>query len=71
MHNRFLFNGEESDTLTYFQTTNHSSTFFGSTQIISDNIYQIFTAYAAIIALLVLGSVMWGLFDNQRGTKLG
>ena len=44
----------------------------GSTGTISENICQVFTTYAAIIALLILGSVFWGLFDNQgRGADLG
>lgn len=50
----------------------NSSTQVGSTGTISDNICQVFTTYAAIIALLILGSVFWGLFDNQgRGADLG
>lgn len=70
MH-KFLSDGEGSATLTYSQTANHTYTFFGSTRTISDNIYQMFTAYAVIIALLILGSVLWGLLDNQRVTRLG
>lgn len=49
-----------------------SSSQVGSTGTISENICQVFTTYAAIIALLILGSVFWGLFDNQgRGADLG
>lgn len=44
----------------------------GATGTISDNICQVFTTFAAIIVLLILGSVFWGLFDNQgRGADLG
>jgi len=44
----------------------------GSTGAISDNICQVFTTFAAIIALLIIGSVLWGLFDNQgRGSDIG
>lgn len=44
----------------------------GSTGTISDNICQVFTTFAALIALLIIGSVLWGLFDNQgRGSDIG
>lgn len=44
----------------------------GSTGEISDNLCQVFTTFAAIIALLIIGSILWGLFDNQvRGSDLG
>lgn len=44
----------------------------GTTGAISDNICQVFTTFAAIIALLIIGSVLWGLFDNQgRGSDVG
>lgn len=44
----------------------------GTTGTISDNICQVFTTFAAIIALLIIGSVLWGLFDNQaRGSDIG
>ena len=44
----------------------------GSTGSISDNICQVFTTFAALIALLIIGSVLWGLFDNQgRGSDIG
>ena len=44
----------------------------GTTGTISDSICQVFTTFAAIIALMIIGSVLWGLFDNQgRGTDVG
>lgn len=44
----------------------------GTTGTLSDNICQVFTTFAAIIALLIIGSVLWGLFDNQgRGSDIG
>lgn len=44
----------------------------GSTGEISENLCQVFTTFAAIIALLIIGAVMWGLFDNQaRGSDIG
>ncbi len=50
----------------------NASTQVGTTGQIGDNICQVFTTFAAIIALLVIGSVLWGLFDNQvRGSDLG
>jgi len=50
----------------------NASTQVGTTGQIGDNICQVFTTFAAVIALLVIGSVLWGLFDNQvRGSDLG
>ena len=50
----------------------NNSTQIGQTGQIGDNICQVFTTFAAVIALLVIGSVLWGLFDNQvRGSDLG
>lgn len=50
----------------------NGTTEIGSTGAISDNICQVFTTFAAIIALLIIGSVLWGLFDNQgRGSDIG
>lgn len=44
----------------------------GTTGTISDSICQVFVTFAAIIALLIIGSVLWGLFDNQgRGADIG
>ncbi|CAA9589697.1 hypothetical protein AVDCRST_MAG81-4819 [uncultured Synechococcales cyanobacterium] len=54
--------------LTVFQ----SSAQVGSTGEIGENICQVFVTFAAIIALLVIGTSLWGLFDNQaRGSDLG
>lgn len=44
----------------------------GTTGTVSDSICQVFTTFAAIIALMIVGSAIWGLFDNQgRGSDLG
>jgi heme/copper-type cytochrome/quinol oxidase subunit 4 len=49
-----------------------SSAQVGSTGEIAENICQVFVTFAAIIALLVIGTSLWGLFDNQvRGSDLG
>lgn len=50
----------------------NSSSQVGTTGDIGENICQVFTTFAAIIALLIIGSSLWGLFDNQaRGADLG
>jgi len=50
----------------------NSSTQIGSTGEIGQNLCQVFTTFAAIIALLIIGAVLWGLFDNQvRGSDIG
>lgn len=49
-----------------------SSTQVGTTGTISDSLCQVFTTFAAIIALLIIGATLWGLFDNQgRGADVG
>lgn len=49
-----------------------SSSQVGTTGDVGENICQVFVTFAAIIALLVIGATLWGLFDNQaRGSDLG
>lgn len=49
-----------------------SSAQVGTTGDVGANICQVFVTFAAIIALLVIGATLWGLFDNQiRGSDLG
>lgn len=43
----------------------------GATGNIGQNICQVFVTFAAVIALLVIGTIIWGLFDQGRGSELG
>lgn len=50
----------------------NSSAQVGSTGEIGENICQVFVTFAAVIALLVIGTIIYGLFDNQgRGSDIG
>ncbi len=50
----------------------NSAAIVGNTGDIGDNICQIFVTFAAVIALLVIGTIIYGLFDNQaRGSDVG
>lgn len=44
----------------------------GTTGDAGESICQIFVTFTVIIALLIIGAIFWGLFDNQgRGTDVG
>lgn len=50
----------------------NSASQVGSTGEIGENICQVFVTFAAVIALLVIGTIIYGLFDNQaRGSDIG
>jgi hypothetical protein len=50
----------------------NSASQVGSTGEIAENICQVFVTFGAVIALLVIGTIIYGLFDNQgRGADIG